>query len=292
MLAKKALADFKAVMLLNAINKFNGKRKAAKELDISIDTLSKYVDTLEQECGSKLFNSTATGTSLTMRGERIADYSAELEEVLKHMYAIVSNKEELVGEVKLLWDRHARANTTNKRLWDCLKKYKRITLTSTTVDKVNDNKNLTYDILITYELPTNSDWELIYSKKTVTGFFASAQYLKKYGYPQTKEEMLSKHRMVLLREDKTWMHGAGEYLYNAKNKAYLGDSSFAINEAVEVGVGIGILPMSFVGKGLVCLDNIKSDAVGTVYMLVHKQTKNNQRVKVIAEHLKSMLDNA
>ena len=44
MLNKKALADFKAMLVLQAINQLDGKRKAAKELDLSIDTINKYIE--------------------------------------------------------------------------------------------------------------------------------------------------------------------------------------------------------------------------------------------------------
>jgi len=104
--------------------------------------------------------------------------------------------------------------------------------------------------------------------------------------------MLQKHRMIFLRKEFSWIKGIEKDMAEATHKVYLSDSSFATNEAIENNVGIGIMPLSFVKKGFVCLDNIKTDASGTVYLLTHKESKDTQRVKVLTEYLKSMLDKA
>ncbi len=292
MLGKKALADFKAMMVLQAINQLDGKRKAAKELDISIDTLNKYIENLEKDCGGKLINSSGTGSSLTVRGEQVAIWAREILRDLNHMYIMMSEREELKGEVKILWDENARANTINADLWNYLKKNKNVTLVSTTITDVDEWVNYSADLMVSNVRWLGDEWEEIYSKDIRGGYFASSQYLKKYGYPKNKEDMLENHRMIFLRDEYSWLFGEEEYIDRARHKVYLGDSSFATNEAIESGVGIGLMPLYFAKKGLVCLDSIECNALGTVYLSVHKVSREVQRVKVMAEHLIAMIDNA
>ena len=292
MLNKKALADFKAMLVLQAINQLDGKRKAAKELDLSIDTINKYIETLEKDCGGKLINSTGSGTSLTVRGEQVAGWSREILRELNHMYIMMSEREELKGEVKILWDENARANTINSDLWSYLKKNKNVTLVSTTITNVNEWKNYSADLMVSNVRWLGDEWEEIYSKKIFAGYFASSQYLKKYGYPKDKEDMLKNHRVMFLRDNYAWLQGVDDDIKNASHKVYMSDSSFALNEAIASGVGIGLMPLYFAKKGLVYLENIESNAVGTVYLSVHKVSKMVQRVKVMAEHLIAMINNA
>ena len=292
MLNKKALTAFKAVLVLQAINQLDGKRKAAKELDFSIDTINKYIDNLEKDCGGKLINSSVNGTSLTVRGEQVAGWAREVLRELNHLNIMMSEREELKGEVKVLWDENARANTINSDLWSYLKKNKYVTLVSTTLTNVAEWKNYSADLMVSNVRWIGDEWEEIYSKQIKAGYFASSQYLKKYGYPKNKDDMLKNHRMMFLRKDYSWLQGVDDDVAQAKHKVYMSDSSFAINEAIESGVGIGLMPLYFAKKGLVYLENIECDAVGTVYLTIHKVSKMVQRVNVMAEHLIAMINNS
>ena len=86
MFGKKALADLKALFFLYAVNQCEGKRKAAKAMGISVDTITKYIRYLEQECGTDLLNSCGGESKLTPRGLKFASFAAELERELKNLY--------------------------------------------------------------------------------------------------------------------------------------------------------------------------------------------------------------
>ena len=280
------------MLVLHAINQLDGKRKAAKVLDLSIDTINKYIENLEKDCGGKLLNSTGNGTSLTIRGEQVAVWSREVIRELNHLYIMMSEREELKGEVKVLWDENARANTINSDLWSYLKKNKNVTLVSTTITNVNEWKNYSADLMVSNVRWVGEEWEEIYRKDINAGYFASSQYLKKYGYPKDKEDLLENHRMMFLRNDYAWLQGVEDDIKHAKHKVYMSDSSFALNEAIASGVGVGLMPLSFARKGLVYLENIECNAKGTVYLTVHKVSKMVQRVRVMAEHLIAMINNS
>lgn len=86
MFGKKALADLKALFFLYAVDQCEGKRKAAKAMGISVDTITKYIKYLEQECGTDLLSFCGGESKLTPRGELFASFAAEIERELKNLY--------------------------------------------------------------------------------------------------------------------------------------------------------------------------------------------------------------
>lgn len=292
MFGKKTLADLKAVLFLRAIDQYEGKRSAAKMMDVSIDTLTKYIEDLEQECGTELLNVTASGCKLTSRGIRFAEYAAEIGRVLQHMYALMAEKDDITGEIRLLFDHNIRANLLTVDLWNFMKKHRHVNVVSRFVDSLKDIKNFSYDLAISYHLPSEGDWELLYSGTVKSKFFASTAYLKKFGYPENLEEMLDKHYMIFKYDSQDWMNNGKFLMDRARNKAYISDTSFMISDAVASGVGIGILPASFVRYGLVALDNIECDTSTTIYVIAHRHSKDLRRVQILAEHIKEILNRA
>lgn len=291
MFGKKTLAELKAVLFLYAVDRYEGKRGAAKKMDVSVDTLTKYIEDLEEECGSELLSSSGSGCKLTSKGLRFADYAAEIEQVLQHMYILLSERDEIGGEVRLLWDHNIRANIMSSDLWTLLKKHKNITITSRTIGSGENIKDFSYDIALFYHLPAGGDWELIYTQPAKSRFFASSGYLKKYGYPMNLEDMLENHRMIFKHDCQDWLKNGKYLMENAKHKVYVSDMSFTVNDAVHNGIGIGILPPSFVRYGLVCLDNIPCEVMVNIYVVAHRDFRNINRVRVVGEYIKEMLKN-
>ena len=289
MFGKKTLADLKAVLFLYAIDRYDGKRSAAKKMDVSVDTLTKYIHDFEEECGTQLLSSNAGGCRLTSHGLRFADYAAEIEHELQHMYTLVAERDEVKGEVRLLWDHNIRANIMMADLWTLFKKHKNIAIISNSFDSTTDIKNFSYDIALCYRLPPGNEWELIYSSPVRAKFFASTSYLKKYGYPMDLNDMLENHRMVFKHDCDEWLKNGKFLLEQAKHKIYISDTSFMVNDAVRNGIGIGILPRSFSRTGLVCLDNIKCEVTANIYVIAHRDFKSLSRVKIVGEYIKEVL---
>ncbi len=290
MFGKKTLADLKAVLFLGAVEQYEGKRSASKKMDVSIDTLSKYIEAFEAECGTELLAANGSGARLTARGLQFAEYAGEIDRTLQHAYAMMTGEDEIKGEIRLLFDHNVRANLLTTDLWNFMKKYRHVSIISRFAESIRDIKNFSYDLALSYHLPAESDWELVYSGPVKSKFFASGAYLKKYGYPRSLQEMLEKHYMIFKYDSTDWM-GSGQYLMeHARHKVYVSDTSFMISDAVANGVGIGILPPSFVRYGLVALDDIECDMSATIYMIAHRQSFQLRRVQILAEHIKEILN--
>ena len=291
MFGKKALADLKALVFLYAVSQCEGKRRAAKEMGISVDTITKYIRYLEQECGTDLLHSSGGETKLTPRGAQFAAFAAELEQALKRLYILATEKDGLKGEVRLLWDGNIRADVVATDLWKVFRKNRNIRVTSLSFDSDNEVKNSAYDIALGYKLPRGDDWELFFSRPVKANFFASSEYLNKYGYPKDLEDMLQNHHMIFKSNSEDWLNEAKYIFKAAQHKVYVSDNVFMLHEAIKNGIGIGVMPSSFAKTGLVCLDNIHCEISANVYAVVHRDFKTFSRVKIVGEYLKEALNN-
>ena len=292
MFGRKILSELRAVAYLYAVEQCAGKRDAAKKMNVSIDTLNKYIEQLEEECGTELLCTVGNCSQLTSRGKKIAAYAAGIEQALQHMYAVVSERDELDGEIKLLWNRSIRSSIISSELWSFLKRHKQLTVLSTSVDKDIDISGYDYDIALVSTLPKGDDWELVCSKNIRFGFFATSRYLNKAGYPVDMEDMLKNHHMIFKYDTAEWLKHGNEIMEKAQHKAYVSDATFMVRDGVENDVGIGLLPLSFVHYGLVCLDNIQCRTDTTVYIVAKKARRNVKSVMLIREYLKEILKNA
>lgn len=61
----KTLNNIESVFMLDAICRYQRKKQAAKELNVSVDTMNKYIDVLEQSLGVKLVSAVSIGCTLT-----------------------------------------------------------------------------------------------------------------------------------------------------------------------------------------------------------------------------------
>lgn len=289
MLGRRVLSELRAVAYLYAVEQCAGKRDAAKKMGVSIDTLNKYIEQLEEDCGTELLCMVNNCSQLTSRGKKIVAYAADIERVLRHMYAVVSERDELEGEIRLLWNRSVRSSIISSDLWGFLKRHKRLTVLSTSVDEAVDSSNQDYDIALVSSLPKGDDWELICSKDIRFGFFATSRYLNKNGYPVDMDDMLENHHMIFKHDTADWLGHGDRIMEDAKNKAYVSDASFMVKDGVENDVGIGLLPLSFVRYGFVCLDNIKCSTHTPIYIVTKKAKRNIKSVKLVGEYLKEIL---
>ncbi len=289
MFGRNVLSELRAVAYLYAVEQCAGKRDAAQKMGVSIDTLNKYIEQLEEECGTELLCMVNNCSQLTSRGKKIAGYAVGIERVLQHIYAVASERDELEGEIHLLWNRNIRSSIISSDLWGFLKRHKRLTVLSSSVDKNVDISGYDYDIALVSSLPTGDDWELVYSKNISFGFFATGKYLSKTVYPLDMDDMLENHHMIFKYDTAKWLKHGDEIMEKAKHKSYISDAAFMVKDGVENDIGIGLLPLSFVRYGLVCLDNIPCSTNARAYIVAKKARYRDKGVKLVSEYLKEML---
>lgn len=289
MFSKKDLMNLESVIMLSAVDENSGKRKASAALNTSVDTINKYIDSLEGELGIKLLSSSEKGSSLTVNGRKVADLAIRIKEHLRDIYRVVPLDGDIKGEVQIIYDQNVRSNFVARDLTDFFEHSPDIQLIGHLVDGVPDMSDMKYDVCLSYGVPSGDDIVVIYSKPILYGFFASAKYLARYKYPVDLDDMLNNHRMVLTSSSAQRIKEGKEFLRKARRISYLSNSAYATYEVIRSGGGIGLMPLSFASEGLVCLDNIKSESTATIYLTAHRSTKDIPKIRVILDYYKELI---
>ncbi len=291
MLSKRDMMNMEGIMMLYAIKQNAGKREAARRLNTSIDTLNKYLNSLEDELGVKLVTPNEKGCVLTEKGELVVEIADIIKQNLQQAYAVAPLETNVKGEVRVAYECDARSNMY-VFLGDFLSQYPDITLFIDTFDNVPDMSKLSYDICMGYHIPKGDDLVIVYSKKISFGFFAASEYLAKHSYPQDLNDLLANHRL-LIKNDGWWKTSEGKkMIQNAKKGVCFSNSTFVVNDLAISGSGIAVMPLNFVrgGHGMVCLDNIPCDISATLYLISHRTLKDIPKVRVALDYYKSMLE--
>ena len=145
------------------------------------------------------------------------------------------------------------------------------------------------DVAVVYEEIHDPNAVLITSKEVHCGFFASAQYLAKKGYPKDINELVLKHRL-LTKHDSLLRKVLGEDLFKKASICFKSNNTPALVNALANHTGIGIMPLSFALQGLVCLDNIICDTPVHYYLYANRDTKDIPRVRTMINFYKNIMD--
>lgn len=289
MVTKRDLSMIESVLFLQAIDQFAGKRKASEALSTSIDTINKYIDCLEQDLGVKLISSNGRGSSLTSAAQKIVSKTAKIREVLDEIYNIRLENREVKGEVRVFISLGYASYMVPQDLSSLFDLFPELKIVSNTAldPSMVDVRDI--DIALTYEEIDNFDVVLISEKKVHCGFFASSKYLSEHGYPVDLDDMVKNHRFIT-KHDSLLKKAIGAEKFEHARINFVSNNTLALINALENNVGIGIMPLSFALKGLVCLDNIICDMPVHYRLYANRNTKDIPRVRTLINFYKGIMD--
>lgn len=290
MLTKNDLMNLDSLMMLLAVEESNGKRRAASTINTSIDTITKYIEYLEEELGTKLLASNGRGSILTPAAKNVIIYAHEISNILNQLRNIKDESVKASGEVRVGLDLGVAAVLPMYGINGFFDEYPNIKVIATsTMDGPNLN-TMEFDVALSCELPQGADVVLLASKKFECAFFASPQYLREHGCPKDLDDLLQNHRMV---------GNNGNYVYEKDWKTlfkksshlnFISNDRMVLIEAIKNHLGVGLLPMRFKDEGLVPLENIKSEAGITFNLSANRKSKDTPRVKAFIVYCKNLLE--
>lgn len=291
MATKKDMMNVESLFILSTIAKSSGKRQASKEYSISVDTINKYIENLETELGYKVLASNGRGSVITTRAFGLLEKVAKIENILNDIYSSTDDKKDVTGVVHIGMPLMVSSNLLPKDLASFFDRYPEIRLISMSVlDNASTESRISnVDIAIVTDIPSNSDLVVLFSKKIECGFFASPEYLSRYGYPLDLDDMIKNHRLVYKVDSSHSIPMWNNVIKKARYMCYGSNSTFALSEVIRYGGGIGIMPLRFKDEGLVCLDNIKCDTNVNFHLVAHKNTKDIPRIRTVINYYKDLL---
>jgi DNA-binding transcriptional LysR family regulator len=110
MFSKKDLTNIEGLMMLYAVKTYVSKRHAAKSLNVSLDTMDKYLHILEDELGVKILTASGRGCFLTPQGEKIIKSVDIIKKGIENLYLIKNSETEIKGEVRVAYDLNVKVN--------------------------------------------------------------------------------------------------------------------------------------------------------------------------------------
>jgi DNA-binding transcriptional LysR family regulator len=229
--------------------------RAGESLDMSQSAVSRQVSALEQELGAPLFHRHARGLILTEEGELLMRAAREIMLRLQDVQSrLADSRGQPSGTLRVTTTVGLGSTWLASRLNEFVDLYPGIHLELILDDSELDVSMRQADVAIRLRAPTQPD--LIQRKLFTVHFhvYASPDYLKRFGEPQTVNE-LDEHRIVVFGENAptylkglNWLCVAGREAGSPRPAALSVNSVVAIRRAIENGVGIAMLPDYLVGS--------------------------------------------
>ena len=138
------------------------------------------------------------------------------------------------------------------------------------------------DMGLIFEEPTHDDTVVIYKGKMNFAFYASHQYLSKYGTPKSLEDIQENHR-ICTRQNFTEFPAWPDFIKKAKHLLITTNSSNMLLSLILDGIGLSLLPKSIAArhKELVEFDFLPLSR--DFWVVSHKESKDLPKVRSLLQ---------
>lgn len=288
MLNERDLRNLEAFVALRAIHRNAGKKKAAEEQGISVDTLTKYVETAENSFGVKLVNEKGRICTLTPAGMKFIEALEPVAEIWDRFNQEKDNRKHVARSVRIGIDIGASSSVLFERFMAFGDKYPALGMEIVPLTDV-EKEYKDCDICISRVLvPKATDLALIHKRELACGFFASSKYLSKHGYPANLDDLALKHRLICRDNLKIYDEQYQSILKKTIKNNFVSSCASTVVRLIRYGAGIGVLPLYFKDEGLVCLDNIPSETKMEIYLFAKNKLKDVPRVRTVIDFYKEI----
>jgi len=196
--------DPQGMLLLAALAETGGVRKAATALRVPRSTVSRRLAQLEAEIGAPLVVRTARRFALTDLGTALAARAAELAAVISDTEDLVRrSKAEPSGTLRIAAAPVLGEDVLPEILSELARRHPRLTIDARLSVEYVDLRRDADVALRASGLDDASDVFATRLGTSVTGFYASPDYLKAHGTPQTPADLAS-HACILVSARTKW----------------------------------------------------------------------------------------
>lgn len=275
------LKNLRSVFYLKAVSIYGNKRNASQTLAASVETINGYIKYLEKTLGLTIMKTDNHGSYPTVSGKKILLEADQLLDMINYLKKIRQlNKDK---KIRLALAREIDAAIVT------------VTDISTKQDIMTfaDDPNLhaeDWDIAITYSEPAAADLVTICRYNIPCGFFASREYLNKFGRPKDLDDMQHNHRIL---DGSSRPYADKKYrnlLQNCDIICPINSVNIILTDMACNGAGICIVPLTIAKDNLVYLDNLPCESTATLYLSVHKDIKDLPLFKVALNKYNDLLN--
>lgn len=242
--------DLSKLWVFSSVAKERNITKAAKKLNLPQSTVSRSVMEFEKGLKIQLFERHKMGVNLTAQGERIFEFAKKiLRDTDLFEKILYEQVDEIQGKLKISTNPFLGSEWVIPNLKGFLKLYKNLK-----VEVIFEEENLDLfdsDIIVRTFMQNHPNLIQKHLKTFQMKVFASKEYLKEFGTPQTPED-LDHHRLI------TYGGDIISTLGNANWLLYLGkkDNQLPRESYLTINSITGLFQSALNGLGIVTLPNI------------------------------------
>lgn len=269
---------------------------AGEALALSQSAVSRQVSALEQDLEVPLFHRHARGLILTEQGDllfrTVQDVMAKLDAVRTRL---TDSHDKPHGELRITTTFGIGTNWLAPRLGQFLELYPDIKVQVLLTDDELDLAMREADVALRLREPLQPD--LIRRRLFTVHYhlYASAEYLKRHGQPQTLDD-LDQHRLLAYAATgAAFLDELNALLYAGRDAKNPREATLSVNNitalqlAAEAGVGVAVLPdyLNIPGNGLVQLMPQTVMQALECFLVFPEEMRNVARVQVFRDFLVS-----
>ncbi|HTI01225.1 MAG TPA: LysR family transcriptional regulator [Acidisoma sp.] len=285
--------DWDKLRVFHSVAEAGSFTHAGDTLNLSQSAVSRQISALEEALQVPLFHRHARGLILTEQGEALNRTVREVFAKLAMTEALLTeSKEKPAGRLKVTTTVGFGSIWLASRCQAFLEQYPEVTMSLLLDDGDLDLAMREADVAIRMHPPKQPDLVQRHLMDIHWTVYASPEYLKKHGTPQTPED-LDNHKIILFGgyrppvEDINWLAEAGRRPGNPRRAALELNNLHGMALALRSGLGIGVLP-DYLGRdteGLVTvLQDVKAPKVD-VFFVYPEELRNSKRVAVFRDFL-------
>jgi DNA-binding transcriptional LysR family regulator len=286
--------DWDKLRIFHAAAEAGSFTHAGEALGLSQSAVSRQVSALEHDLEVPLFHRHARGLILTEAGDHLF---RTVQEVMTKLEAarerLTESREKPHGDLRITATFGIGTNWLTPRLGQFLELYPDIRLRVLLSDDELDLGMREADVALRLRAPSQPD--LIRRRLFTVHYhlYASADYLKRHGQPQSVED-LDRHRLLgLVVTGASFLDDLNALLYlgrdpkNPRVACMSVNNMTALQHAVEAGVGIAVLPdyLNEPDSGLLKLMPQTVMPQLECYLVYPEEMKNVARVQVFRDFL-------
>ena len=239
-------ADWEAIRLFLEVARRRSFRAAADTLGVSINTLRRQIEELEQQLSVKLLTRHVDGVRTTAEGEHILDAAKRMEIA---SFGIVRARDRslptLSGEVKLAVTEGLGTFWIAPRLVEFQRAHPRLKVNLMCAMQSADVLRLEADVAIQLIKPTTPDIKVVKLGRLHSMPFAGRSYIETYGTPKSIQDMVNHRIVVQLAEQTNTCKLLDQLFAGIPWNSYvsmINNTSTAHSWVIAKGAGIGWVP--------------------------------------------------
>ncbi len=247
--SRTSVMDWDKLRIFHAAAEAGSFTHAGDALRMSQSAVSRQVSALERDLGVALFHRHARGLVLTEQGEMLYRTAAEVMSKLQTAEMLLSETTtKPTGDLRITAPVGLGTIWLTQRLKEFMELYPDIRIEMVLNDDLIDISMREADVAIWTREPEQVDLIRRPLFTMSVRAFASAQYVRKYGAPQSLDE-LDRHRFVSYSGPPAqhlsvirWLESAGRDGKEPRVPVFRANSIIALKQAVHAGIGVGLIP--------------------------------------------------